>query len=305
MFVLKELLQKLGIEHSILGDGPTEFEHIGSIDEADPAALVYIRNPNDATAGRIAASAGRLFLVPRAWAGATPDLPGRKDAVVVAVEQPRAVVGALLGVMFPNEDPWPPGVHPTATIHPEAEIGPGASIGPQVTIGKAKIGKDFRCAAFTIIKDNTFIGDRVIIREYCLVGGTGFGFVRNDDGKLERVPHVGRVVIEDDVEIFPYANVDRGTIVETRIKRGAKIDHYAHVSHNTAVGEDTVITAGVVLCGKAKIGDRSWAGIGAIVKQGVVVGSDVTLGMGTVVLADVADGATVAGVPGRVLVKKG
>jgi len=142
--------------------------------------------------------------------------------------------------------------------------------------------------------------------DHCVIGRDGFHFVK--DGKYKdwlHFPHVGRVVIEDDVEIFPFANVDRGTLGETRICRGAKIDHYVHVSHNVVVGEHTVLTAGVVLCGGSRIGHHSWAGIGSMVKEKVKVGNEVTLGMGAVVIRDVPDGQTVAGVPAKELKKDG
>jgi UDP-3-O-[3-hydroxymyristoyl] glucosamine N-acyltransferase len=304
MFVLTRLLEELGIEHRVIGDRPTEFDHFGPIEEATPDTLVYIRTPDGTTADKINASVGRVFLFPRAWGEANLDRLRRPDATLVLVAEPRAAVAAMLRVMHPDEDSWPPGIHPTAIVDPGARLGAAPSIGPYAIVGKATIGGDCRIGAHTVIKDQVTIGDRVTIREHCLVGGAGFGFVRDEMGKLSRVPHVGRVVIEDDVEIFPYTNVDRGTIIETRVKRGTKIDHYAHIGHNSVVGEDCVITAGVVFCGKARIGDRSWAGVGSIVKEGVNVGSDVTVGLGTVILADVEDKATVVGVPGRVL-KKG
>jgi UDP-3-O-[3-hydroxymyristoyl] glucosamine N-acyltransferase len=303
MFDLEELLQQAGIEHRLVGDAEPRFEHIGPIDDATAALLVYIRRPDETTAARMRTSPGRLFLLPRSWAEAhLPELT-RPGTTLALVEDPRATVGAVLRLMHPEEDPWPEGIHPTASIHPEARLHPSVSVGPYTIIGRAVIGEGSRIGAFTVIKDQVTLGKNVIIREHCLIGGVGFGLVRGPDAKLTRIPHVGRVVIEDDVEIFPFANVDRGTLMETRIKRGAKIDHYAHVSHNTVVGEDCVITAGVVLCGKARIGDRSWAGIGAIVKEGITVGSEVTLGLGTVVLSNVEDGATMVGVPGRVLNK--
>ena len=301
MFVLTQLLERLSIAYRVLGEYPTTFSRIEPLADATPEALVYIRTPDQTTAEAIQRSPGRVFLLPRQWAEEHAEGIARADASLVLVDEPRSVVAELLRLMFPDEDSWPDGIHPSAIIDPDAKLGTPVSIGPNVIVGKATIGDGCRIGAFTVIKDNVTIGNRVTVRENCLIGGAGFGFVRDASGRLARVPHVGQVVIEDDVELFPYVNVDRGTILETRIKRGTKIDHYAHIGHNSVIGEDCVITAGVVFCGKSRLGDRSWAGVGSILKQGVVVGCDVTLGLGTVVLKNVEDGATVVGVPGRKL----
>jgi UDP-3-O-[3-hydroxymyristoyl] glucosamine N-acyltransferase len=171
-------------------------------------------------------------------------------------------------------------------------------------IGKCEIGENSIIGSHSIIKDGVIIGKNVVIREHCLIGGPGFGMVRDEHGHVFRMPHIGHTVIEDDVEIFPYTNVDRATFGLTRIKRGAKLDHYVHVGHNSQVGLDTIVTAGVVFCGKSSVGDRAWLGVGSILKEGVVVEDDTFVGFGSVVLKTVKAGTTVIGVPARPLDKK-
>lgn len=190
-------------------------------------------------------------------------------------------------------------IHPTSKAHPEAKIHPTVIIGPNCIIGKCEIGANSCVGAFTTIKDGSIIGKNVIIREYCLIGGCGFIFVRDSDGYLEQTPHISRAVLEDYVELSPYVNVDRGTVVETRIKKGTKIDHYSHIGHSSVIGEHCVVTASVIFCGESSLGDYSFVGVGAIIKPKVVVGRNCLIGMGSMVINDVPDGLVSYGNPAK------
>lgn len=192
-------------------------------------------------------------------------------------------------------------IHPTAIINSEATIDARATIGPYCIIGRCSIGAETEVGPFTVIHDDVQIGSNVIIHEHCVIGDIGFGFIRNEHGQLEKMPHVGKVFIEDDVELLPFVNVDRGTLTETRIKRGAKIDHYCHIGHNSLVAEDALVTACVVMCGGSKIGSRTTVGVGSLIKDSVKVGDDVFIGLGAVVTKDVPDGQTWIGIPARPL----
>ena len=150
-----------------------------------------------------------------------------------------------------------------------------------------------------VIHECAQIDDRVRIHELVTIGGPGFGFVRAESGKPLHMRHIGTVVIEEQVEIFPHANVDRGTFGPTRIGAHTKIDHYAHVSHNCQVGKRCLITAGVILGGGTVLGDDVYMGLGSITLPKVRIGDGATVGAGAVVTKDVAAGATVAGVPAK------
>jgi UDP-3-O-[3-hydroxymyristoyl] glucosamine N-acyltransferase len=189
-------------------------------------------------------------------------------------------------------------------VHPEARLHPSVSIGAYCVVGRASLDEECVVMPYTMIHDGARIGKRVIIHEHCSVGGPGFGFEQNEQGAWERLPQIGGVTLEDDVELFPYANVDRGTFTHTVIKRGTKVDHYAHIGHNTAVGEDCIVTAGVVTCGSTRVGDGVWMGVGSIVHQGVQVGSRSVVGLGAVLLKNVEEGDVVAGVPAKSLRSK-
>ncbi len=196
------------------------------------------------------------------------------------------------------------GVHTSAIIDEAARIHPSAVIGPFCVVGRSTVSEGAVIGPYTMIENNVSLGRGVKIREHCTVGGYGFGFARADSGSLVRVPHIGAVVIEEDVEIFPFVNVDCATLTETRVRRGAKLDHYVHIGHNSEVGEDAIITAGVVLCGGSSVGSQTWIGVGATIKEGVRVGHGATVGLGSVVLRDVDAEDVVAGVPARTIRKR-
>lgn len=301
MFSLPTLLTAAGIEFERIGDSSNEeFERLEPLNAADETSLIFIESPSEKSIEVLRSTRAPIALVRRDWAQQNRDaLSGAKPAMYL-VEQPRLAVARILQQMG-AEPQVEFGAHPTAIVDPEANIHPHVSIGPYSIVGKCTIGENTRIAGHVVIKDRVEIGRNVRISEFCMIGGAGFGIVRGPDGKLTHIPHVGRTVIEDDVELFPYVNVDAGTLQETRIKRGTKIDHYAHIGHNAVVGEDSIVTAGVVFCGKASLGDRSWLGVGSILKEGARVGSDVVVGLGSVVLKDVPDNSTVAGVPAKPL----
>lgn len=293
-----EVLESLSIDYDVIARRPEPrpfaFEGVRPLSAADANAAVFVKN----VAALSEESQGAVFVV---RAGA--DVP---DAVasgrsVVAVPDVRRTMQQVLSRLINDEDDTPGVIDDTARIDDAAVLHPSVSVGPFAIIGKCSIGEDSRVGAYTRVHDGVTIGRRVVIREHCLIGGVGFGFVRDEQGRALRIPHAGGVVIEDDVELFPFVNVDRGTLVPTRIRRGAKIDHYCHVGHNTEVGEDTLLTAGVVLCGSSRVGSSAWIGVGSIVKEGVAVGDAATTGLGAVVLRDVELGGVVAGVPAKPL----
>lgn len=166
-----------------------------------------------------------------------------------------------------------PGISPLASIAPTAEIGAEASIGPFAVVGErvkigrravlhphvviyegAEIGDDFLAHAHVVVREFCKIGDRVILQNGVVIGGDGFGFAKRSDGTHHKIVQSGVTVIEDDVEIQTLTSVDRATMGETRVKRGAKIDSLVQVGHASVVGEDNIICAQAGLAGSSVLG---------------------------------------------------
>ncbi len=192
------------------------------------------------------------------------------------------------------------GVSPLAAVAESASLGEGVAIGHGCVVGDdVEVGDGCVLHANVTLYRGTRLGERVVVHSGSVLGADGFGFERRPDGSLEKFPHYGNVVIGDDVEIGANVTVDRGTIGDTVVGRGVKIDNNVQVAHNVSVGEDSLVIAGAVLCGGAAIGARCWIAPNSVVAQKQVVGDDATLGMGAVVGGPVPSKETMVGYQAR------
>lgn len=150
---------------------------------------------------------------------------------------------------------------------------------------------------------NVIHSKRLFMDSSISIGKDGFGYAREDDGTLVKMPHRGNVVIEEDVEIGVFTCIDRAVNGSTIIEKGTKIDNLVHIGHGAHIGKHCLLVAGSVIGGSARIGDRCFIGMGAMIKNKITIGNDVTIGAGAVVLKDVPDGETWVGNPARKLEK--
>lgn len=195
------------------------------------------------------------------------------------------------------------GIHPTAIVDENCQLGENVSIGAYSIIGACKIDDGTIIAEFVKIHDSVTIGKNAIIREHVTIGGEGFGYYRENDNHLEHIPHIGNVQIGNDVHIFPFANIDRGTLSATIIEDGSVIDHYVHVSHNSKVGKNTIICATSVLAGGSVIKDNCFIGVNTLLKEKCIIGNGVFTGLGAVVIKDIPDNEVWVGNPAKFLKK--
>ena len=245
---------------------------------------------------------------------------GTTQASAIVAAQPAASLPTLVSTnpyldfaralqLFYTPPRPPAGVHPTAAIDPTAVIGPGASIGAfcaigaRVTIGSnavlhphvviyegAQIGDSLLAHSHVTVREFCRIGHRVTLQNSVVIGGDGFGFARRADGTHAKIVQSGVTVIEDDVEIQSLTSIDRATIGETRVKRGAKIDSLVQVGHACVVGEDNIICAqtglagssilekNVLLAGQVGISGHLTIHQGAIIYAQSGIGGDVPAG---------------------------
>ncbi len=290
----------------LLGTGDVEIRSVTDLEDARPDSIVMIadaRRLHDAEAS----PAGALLV------GATLS-PVAKPALRAA--NLRAAFARLLGALADEAPSWT-GIHPSAVVAPDAEIGPGAALSALVAVEQgARIGERSRVMAGTVIGarsavgadcliypnvtiyPNTVIGDRVTIHSGSVIGSDGFGYA-TEDGIHVKIPHVGRVVIEDDVEIGACVTVDRATLGETRIGRGTKIDNLVQVAHNVSIGEGVFVVSLTGISGSVSVGSGAILAGQAGVADHVSVGARARVLGRAGVTRDIPDGATVSGFPAR------
>lgn len=198
----------------------------------------------------------------------------------------------------------------TRTIHPTAIIEDGAVIGAEVSIGAncyigagVSIGEGSEIHHNVVIIGKVAIGRDCIIKSGAVIGEEGFGFECDEHGEPLRFPHVGKVVIGDDVFIGANSTVERATIDETVIGNNVKIDDLVQIGHNCKVGDNTMIAAGTITCGGVTIGRDCWVAPNVSIRQRLTVGDGGYIGLGSVVINDVAAGKVVVGVPAKELNK--
>ncbi len=176
------------------------------------------------------------------------------------------------------------------------KIGKNSIIGSNSIIEKnVKIGKDCVIGSGVVIK-NSLIGDRVVIQDNCKIGQKGFGFIPIKNGNI-KFPHIGKVVINDDVEIATACTIDRGSIDDTEIGRNTYLDNQVHIAHNVKIGSDCMIAGQVGFAGSSKIGNHVSIGGQAGISGHLKVGNKVKIGGGSGVVKDIEDNQIVMGYP--------
>jgi UDP-3-O-[3-hydroxymyristoyl] glucosamine N-acyltransferase len=151
------------------------------------------------------------------------------------------------------------------------------------------------------IPSHVEIGERVTIHEGCILGSEGFFLAKDDKGFMRRIPHQGKLIIEDDVEIFPHVVIDRGLVDDSIIGQGSQIGHKALISHDARIGKHTIIMMGAIVSGYVKIFNYAGVGAGATILQFITIGEGAFVGAGALVRENVAPDTVVVGCPATVL----
>lgn len=300
---LRELAERLQCEFT--GDGNVEIRGVAAIETAGPRELTFLSNPRYK----------RHAKASRAGAIVVSKDEGELPVPTVRSGNPYHTFARAIE-LFHDALPFPPGIHPTAVVSPKARVGKDARIGPYCFVDDAaeigdrcclhsfvaiyrgaKIGDDFVAHAHAVVREHARIGNRVILQNGAAVGTDGFGFARQDDGRYYKIRPAGETIIEDDVEIQAYSCIDRPTVGETRIGRGAKIDNLVQVGHSSVVGEHSLLCAQVGLAGSTKVGND------VILGGQVGVAGHCTIGDGARAIAqagipnDIGAGEMVGGAP--------
>ncbi len=252
----------LRLNCTLAGDGGIEITGVAGMEHAGPTELTFLANPKYAHKVRKTKAAAILASEPV------------KDHPIATLVSVNPYLDFAKALEFFYRPPRPiSGVHPTAVVAPSAVVGENASIGPYAFIGEdvvigrnavlhphvaiyrgARIGDDFCAHSHAVVREFCRIGNRVILQNGVVVGGDGFGFALTGEGTHYKIVQSGVTVIEDDVEIQTLTSIDRATVGETRVKRGAKIDSLVQVGHACVVGEDDILCAQTGLAGSSILG---------------------------------------------------
>jgi len=260
---LRDLAEKLGCR--LLGDNTITVATVSSLQSAKSDSLVFVEDAQHLDAALCSSAAAVIAGDFAAKATSKPVLIAANPRLAFARAakllhapaargrgiHPSAIVAA--SIIGGNVD-----IGARAIIGEQVNIGEGSTIGAASVIGDGvEIGNDCRIDANVTIYCGTKLGNRVVVQAGAVLGSAGFGYVRDSQtGRYEPFPQIGRLVIEDDVEIGANSTIDRGALDETRIGRGTKIDNLVHVGHNVHIGQDVVIAAQTGLSGSAVVEDN-------------------------------------------------
>lgn len=299
---LAELAERLGCE--LRGDGAVEVRRVAALEQAGPGDLSFV--------------ASRKYLVHAARTRASALIAAAEGTAAVPLlltPHPYLAFARAVALLHPQPRPAP-GVHPTAQVDPTASLGEGVHVGAGAVIGaRVRVGAGSVIHPHVVLYDDAELGDecvlhsgaqvregcrlgrRVILQNGAVIGSDGFGFARDGAGRYAKIPQVGVVVIEDDVEIGALTAVDRAALHETRIGRGSKLDNLVQIGHSVTIGPDTVLAAQVGIAGSTQVG----RGVTLAGQVGVI--GHIRLGDGVIatgqtgISGDLAPGAVVSGSP--------
>jgi UDP-3-O-[3-hydroxymyristoyl] glucosamine N-acyltransferase len=299
---LDELARRVG--GTVDGDGSREIRGVATLDRADPAELSFLTNPRYRDAA-LSTRAGAVLVGPGV------ELEGRD---LLVVEEPYLALARLLELFHPA-GPQPPGLSELAHVGRDVRLGEGVRVEPFAVLGDRAVLQDgVRVGAGSVVGEDSVVGEgtelkpqvvlyagtrvgrRCLIHSGVVLGGDGYGFATSG-GKHHKVPQLGRVVVEDDVEIGANTTVDRGTLEETVIGAGSKLDNLVMIAHGVKLGRDTLLAAQAGIAGSTRVGDGTiWAGQSGAAGHLEIAGGTVVAAK-SAVLQSIAERSFVAGIP--------
>ena len=303
---MKKTLQEIAqyLDGNVSGDAQTMIGGLATLDEAGEGDLTFLANPK--YAGKVATTGASAVLLPE---GGNPH--GR-NAIFHA--NPYLAFAKLL-TLFYTKPSTPLGIMPGAlvaegarlgadvTVHPGASIAAGVVVGDRVTLHPGVVlypgvtlGDDVTLHANVSVRERCRIGNRVTIHDGTVIGSDGLGYAPDGDSWY-KIPQIGIVIIEDDVEIGSNSSIDRAALEATRIGRGTKIDNLVQIAHNCIIGEDCMICSQVGISGSTRVGNHVIMGGQVGVAGHVTIGDNVVIAAKSGVPNSIAAKQLVAGIP--------
>ena len=304
------------LDGEIVGNEELEITGLAKIEEAKAGDLTFLSNPKyrkflETTAASAVIVSRSLNVTDREASHAT----------LVRVSDAYGAFVIILQKFYPQPELLPREIHPSAIVDPTAKIGKNCSLGANVVIGPecsigdntvilpgtslgnaVHIGNDCILYSNVSIRESCLVGDRVIVQPGEVIGSDGFGFAPRKDGTYQKIPQLGIVVIEDDVEIGANTCVDRATMGETRIGKGTKLDNLVQIAHNVTLGQNVVMAGEAGVAGSTKIGDNVMVGGNTAITGHITIANKVGIGGQSGVTKSITkEGSSYFGFPAREL----
>jgi UDP-3-O-[3-hydroxymyristoyl] glucosamine N-acyltransferase len=298
------------VNGKLQGDGTIQITGVAGLEDAQPSDISFLRDAKKLDV--IGASkAGGILVGP----GMIATMGSSKN--LIEVKNPMEAFALLLNKIATEKNKVRWGIHPQACVSPKAKVGEKVWIGPfvvieddaqiddevvleaQVYVGaRAKIGKGTHIFPQAVIREDVQVGQRCIIHGGAVIGSDGFGFFYAN-GKHNKIPQIGTVIIEDDVEIGSCCTIDRATLGITKIGRGSKIDNLVQIAHNVVIGPNSILVAQVGIAGSAQLGEGVVLGGQVGVADHVRIGNGAQVAGQSGIKEDVEPGAVLFGTPAQ------
>ena len=221
--------------------------------------------------------------------------------VLIVTKDPKTALAKIGNEFFVARQPHT--IHPTALIDHNAKIGKNVNIGPYCIIGNCTIGDNTFIDSYVKVFDGVQIGESCVFRHGCIIGGESVAYQKDEDGNRFHFPQLGGLIIGRYVEVGIYSQIDKGALSDTIVGDYVKLGSQCHISHNDKIGNNVVLTGGVIMAGSVIVGENTWISTRVIVNPGHSIGKDCFLSTASVVNQDIPDGEMWAGSPARRICK--
>jgi UDP-3-O-[3-hydroxymyristoyl] glucosamine N-acyltransferase LpxD len=299
---IESLLCNMGINYRLEGPERKKIKGVSSIKEALEDELSFCYYEGEKGVSFISKSNAGVIFCKKSMEGLVHPKSGKQ--AFFFLDNPRLVFVQITNKIY-NKRKMVVGISSHAVISKTAKIGSDCYIGDYAVVGdNCKIGNNTIIYDRVSLVQNCYIGNNCIVQPGVTMGADGFAFERHPAGELERFPHFRGVNIGNNVEICANTNIARGSLSDTIIGDGTKIDAMVQISHNVSIGTNSEVTSGTIIGGSTSIGNMCWTGLNSTLKDNIKIGNNALIAAGSVVIQDVQDEDIVAGVPAKSIKEK-
>jgi UDP-3-O-[3-hydroxymyristoyl] glucosamine N-acyltransferase len=293
---IEKLCDAVGMGYSVLGSRDRHVYTAMSIERANSESLSFCKNDTSTDMDAIRRSNAGVIICSNTLSFSQDDYIAK---TLILVDDPKLAFIRVIKKYFSTKKNA--GIHSTAIVKSGATISKDTYIGPYTYVEECNIGSKCEISANVHIYPKTVIGSQVTIYDGTVVGKEGTSFMTNENGELERFHQIGGVEIGDNVDIGSNVVIERGTLHNTIIGKGSKINSLSRIGHNVIIGENCYICDQCYIGGNSVIEDGCWLAPGSIIRNAISIGRNSVIGMGSVVTKNIAVNSVVMGVPARVV----